>query len=213
MRALRRKRVPGLWTELDPIWHLAFELAWEAYRAGSVPVGAVVTEADGTVVAKGRNRIYDLTVPEGRLAGTRLAHAEVDALAGLGPERRHEERVVWTTVEPCLLCVGATAVSTVRKLRYASADPHAGAAHAAPDQLVMEGPLPGVAGQIGALLHVEPYMRNNPDGAVVAAYRRAAPDVLAAAGDIVARGIFPAGAAQRVRFESLVPDLLEALPE
>lgn len=210
---LGRRRFAGLWADLDPMWHLAFELAWEAYRAGSVPVGAVVSDAEG-LVAKGRNRIYDLAAPEGRLSGTRLAHAEVDALAALGPERRHEDRTLWTTAEPCLLCVGAAAVSTVGTLRYASADPYGGAAAAAADRpLVVEGPLPAPLGAVGAVLHVEPYLRNNPDGAVVAAYRRAAPDALAAATTLVAHGVLLTGAAKRVRFESLVPDLLAALPE
>ncbi|HZC30041.1 MAG TPA: hypothetical protein VE261_00890, partial [Gaiellaceae bacterium] len=67
------------WQELDEPWRVSLELAWEAYLAGTIPVGSAVVASDGTVVARGRNRIFD---PSGRgLSGSRLAHAEVDALA------------------------------------------------------------------------------------------------------------------------------------
>ena len=69
------------WRELDEPWRASLELAWEAYLAGTVPVGAAVAGADGRVVARGRNRIFD--PPGTGLAGTRLAHAEVDAVLAL----------------------------------------------------------------------------------------------------------------------------------
>jgi tRNA(Arg) A34 adenosine deaminase TadA len=55
-----------------------------------VPVGAAVAGPDGSVVARGRNRIFD---PPGEgLAGTWIAHAEIDALARdrHGAALRHE---------------------------------------------------------------------------------------------------------------------------
>ena len=64
------------WQELEEPWRALSQLAWEAYRAGTMPVGAVVAAADGRVVARGRNRIFD--APGTGLAGSRLAHAEVD---------------------------------------------------------------------------------------------------------------------------------------
>ena len=45
--------------ELDEPWHAALELAWEAYLAGTIPVGSVVADADGRIVARGRNRIFE----------------------------------------------------------------------------------------------------------------------------------------------------------
>ena len=52
-------REVDVWRELEEPWRASLELAWEAYRAGTVPVGAVVAGADGSVVARGRNRIFD----------------------------------------------------------------------------------------------------------------------------------------------------------
>ena len=61
----------------------SLELAWDAFRAGSFPVGAVLLDASGAVIAEGRNRMGDGDAPPGRLRGTGLAHAEIDVLAQL----------------------------------------------------------------------------------------------------------------------------------
>jgi tRNA(adenine34) deaminase len=66
--------------ELEPPWPHVFELMWEAYVVGTVPVGAVVAAGDGSIVAHGRNRIFDRP-HSGQLARTRLAHAEINAFA------------------------------------------------------------------------------------------------------------------------------------
>jgi tRNA(adenine34) deaminase len=73
------------WAALAQPWQLAFELAWEALQAGSVQVGAVVVDPGGGLVTQGRSRSTEPTGPSGQLAGTCLAHAEVNALAGLAP--------------------------------------------------------------------------------------------------------------------------------
>jgi hypothetical protein len=60
--------------------------------ADTIPVGAAVAGADGSVVACGRNRIFD---PPGRgLSGSRLAHAEVDALAQLPATAQYRDHVL-----------------------------------------------------------------------------------------------------------------------
>ncbi|MGW2833173.1 deaminase [Streptomyces sp. NPDC001286] len=94
----------------DPIpavWRLPFELAWEAFRAGSRPVGAVLYDAGGRVVAAGRNRAQEAQAPRGQLAGTAIAHAEISALAQLPAGRRRDGHRLHTTLEPCLLCSGS----------------------------------------------------------------------------------------------------------
>jgi tRNA(Arg) A34 adenosine deaminase TadA len=112
------------WRELEEPWRASLELAWEAYLAGTVPVGAVVAGPDGRVVARGRNRIFD---PPGEgLAGTRLAHAEVDALAQLPATDRYRDHVLYSTLEPCLLCAAAALHSTVGRIDYAVGDPFGG---------------------------------------------------------------------------------------
>jgi tRNA(Arg) A34 adenosine deaminase TadA len=112
------------WRELDEPWRVSLELAWEAYLADTIPVGSVVAGPDGGIVARGRNRIFD---PPGRgLAGSRLAHAEVDALVKLPVTDRYRDHVLYSTLEPCLLCVAATLHATVGRIEYATADPFGG---------------------------------------------------------------------------------------
>ena len=112
------------WQQLEAPWRECFEAAWEAFLAGTIPVGAVVANADGAIVARGRNRIFD---PPGHgLSGSRLAHAEVDALAQLPTSARYRDHVLYSTLEPCLLCVAATLHATVGRIEYAAADPFGG---------------------------------------------------------------------------------------
>jgi tRNA(Arg) A34 adenosine deaminase TadA len=121
--------VNGRWGRLDPAWQAALAEGWDAYRAGSNPIGAVLADADGRIVSRGRNRIRDMATQGTQIAGSRLAHAEVNALleasAWTGDPRT---LILHTTVEPCPLCAGAIVMANVRRVRYAARDPWAGSA-------------------------------------------------------------------------------------
>jgi len=135
------------WRELEEPWRAAFGLAWEAYLAGTVPVGSAVAAADGRVVARGRNRIFD---PPGQgLAGSRLAHAEVDALAQLPATERYRDHVLYSTLEPCLLCVAATLHTTVGRIEYATGDPFAGACNGGIDTVHWRRSAPEIVPALG----------------------------------------------------------------
>jgi tRNA(Arg) A34 adenosine deaminase TadA len=88
----------------DLAWERALELAWESFCGGTTPVGAVVTDAAGAIVAEGRGRRFENAAPPGQLAWTGVAHAELNALAQLGPDRHYTDHALLTTLEP-----GATA--------------------------------------------------------------------------------------------------------
>ena len=47
-------------------WERALELAWDAFRGQTTPVGAVVVDAGGAVVAEGRGRRYEKAGPPGQ---------------------------------------------------------------------------------------------------------------------------------------------------
>jgi len=135
------------WQELDEPWRASLELAWEAYLAGTIPVGSVVAAADGKVVARGRNRIFD---PPGQgLSGSRLAHAEVDALAKLPVTDRYRDHVLYSTLEPCLLCTAATLLATVGRIEYATEDPFGGACNGAIDTAHWRRSAPEIASPLG----------------------------------------------------------------
>lgn len=181
------------WADLDAPWRAALELAWAAYAAGTIPVGAVVVDASGRIVARGENAVYrpDADAP---LAGSRLGHAEVAALGGLTTEDGHEELALYATLEPCLLCAGAAVMSNVGRVHFAGVDPYGGAtsfprdlnAHVRRARTSLSGPLDDDVGLFAAALHVDFFLREKPDGHVVAAYDEHAP-AAAAAGRALAR--------------------------
>ena len=117
-----KDEIPLEWAQLPAPWHTAFELAWEGLLAGSPPVGAVVVNQTGRVIARGRSRRHEATAPVGQLAGSRLAHAEVNALATL-PVDLAEEIWLYVTLEPCYLCTAAAAISHVAGVSFAGSDP------------------------------------------------------------------------------------------
>jgi hypothetical protein len=136
----------------------------------------------------------------------------VNALVALDPERRYEDHVLYTALEPCLLCVGATVMATVGRIRYAGADPYGGGdggligvnAHVERVPLQLEGPRRDRFGVLASALLPAFYLRRKPTGHVVRAFERQTPDLLA-----VAKTMLDGGAPEMA--SAGVP-LAEALP-
>jgi cytidine deaminase len=116
------------WNQLPEHWRCAFRQAWAAYIAGTISVGAVVVDPHGVIAAEGRNRIFDAgDPPRGQLAGSWLAHAELNAIAQIDAERSRtaEGWAVYSTWEPCPLCAGAITLAFRGRITvgYACRDP------------------------------------------------------------------------------------------
>ncbi len=107
--------------EREPWWEAAFEQAWASWRAGSLGIGAVIVDTAGTIVASGRNRVLE-PAGSGRIAGTLLAHAEMNAMAELDLGTG-EGLCVYTTVEPCVMCLATMVAIRVDRVRFAVEDP------------------------------------------------------------------------------------------
>ena len=93
-----------------------------AAEAGDVPVGAIIVNAEGFEVARGRNRREVDQDP--------TAHAEVIALRNAATATGHwrlENTTVYVTLEPCPMCAGALINARVGHVVYGAADPKAGA--------------------------------------------------------------------------------------
>ncbi|KQQ03704.1 MULTISPECIES: tRNA adenosine(34) deaminase TadA [unclassified Rathayibacter] len=105
----------------------------EARRAsgwGDVPVGAVVVDADGAVIGRGRNEKELRTDP--------TAHAEVVALREAAKARRDWQLTGCTlvvTLEPCAMCAGAILASRIERVVFGAWDEKAGAAGSLHDLL------------------------------------------------------------------------------
>jgi tRNA(adenine34) deaminase len=159
-----------VWEELSEPWRAGVEEAWEAYRSGSLPIGAVVTDAYDNVLSRGRNRIHERSGPSGAVFGHKLAHAELNALLSLD-HRKYDPRacVLWATTEPCPLCVGAARMSEVGGLRYASREPWGGSAamfetvpYLQRKDVVVVGPQDGRLEGVLVALKVENFLRLRP---------------------------------------------------
>ena len=115
---------PDLWVvagiSVEGVWRDAFALAWESWVAGSLAIGAVLVDGTG-IVARGRNRVLEER-HSGPVAGTFLAHAEMDAFADLGI-RTAEGLTLYTTVEPCLMCSATAIAMRLSRVVYAAPDP------------------------------------------------------------------------------------------
>lgn len=101
----------------------ALELAREAGQAGDVPVGAVLLDGEGRVVAGDRNRREELADP--------TAHAEMLVISNRArevEEWRLGGHTLVVTLEPCPMCAGAAVASRLDRIVYGAADPKAGAA-------------------------------------------------------------------------------------
>ncbi|MGD0376223.1 MAG: nucleoside deaminase [Streptosporangiaceae bacterium] len=91
--------------------------------AADVPVGAVILDAAGTIIATARNRREADTDPTG--------HAEIVAIrqaAAALRSRRLDGCALVVTLEPCTMCAGAVIAARLDRLVYGAADPKAGAA-------------------------------------------------------------------------------------
>jgi tRNA(Arg) A34 adenosine deaminase TadA len=171
-------------------WDRVLRLAWEGFRARTTPVGAVVVNERGAILADGRGRRYDATAPAGQLAGTHIAHAEVNVLSQLPAQRDWEDVLLLTSLEPCTMCHGAAVQSTVAGFAFAGRDPYGGTAalrfdipQARRRGLVIAGPLPGTLGALAEMLHIA--FLTSRGRHVLDAQRVAMPDLTAYTEDVL----------------------------
>ncbi|WP_433857804.1 tRNA adenosine(34) deaminase TadA [Alkalimarinus sediminis] len=106
----------------DERWmHYALKLAQKAYEQGEVPVGAVIVR-DGKVIGEGWNRPITEHDP--------TAHAEIVALRDAGVREQNYRlsgSVLYVTIEPCTMCVGAIIHGRVDRVVFGATEPKAGA--------------------------------------------------------------------------------------
>ena len=100
---------------------VALSEARAAGKRGEVPVGAVVVDPAGEIVAAAGNST--------RADHDPTAHAEILALraacARLGSERL-PGHMLYVTLEPCAMCAGAIAAARIARLYYGASDPKSG---------------------------------------------------------------------------------------
>lgn len=192
-------------------------MAWEAVVTGNIGVGCAITDANGDVVVAARNRTMDTTAPPGQVAGSSIAHAEINAIACVR-FRSPREYVLTSTLHPCLQCAAAIRMAPIASVRFAGDDPlwHGSDDFGVlnrwlsrRDRVPADGPRRDEIGLFGTLLarigpglepHVEEVLRSHGEGPLLDLQAR-----LATAGTW--RDL--AGGSVDDVLESLWPDLVE----
>ena len=110
----------------DPVYVTAMRAALGegelALITADVPIGAVVLDAGGEIIGRGRNRR--------EADGDPTAHAEVVALRQAAANRgewRLDGCTLVVTLEPCTMCAGAAVLARVDRIVFGADDPKAGA--------------------------------------------------------------------------------------
>ena len=109
-------------SETDALWmRQALAAAEEARQRGEVPVGACIVAGEAVLALAG-NRTRTDQDP--------TAHAEIVALREAAAKVRNyrlTDAVVYSTIEPCVMCAGALIQARVSRLVYGARDERAGA--------------------------------------------------------------------------------------
>ena len=112
----------GYTATFEPAMRLALAEAVKSRSGEDVPVGAVVIDESGAVVARGHNRR--------EADGDPTAHAEIVAIRAAAAATGHwrlSGLTVVVTLEPCTMCAGAITACRAVRLVYGAQDPKAGA--------------------------------------------------------------------------------------
>ena len=99
----------------------ALEEAAKALERGEVPVGAVIVEASGDIIARAGNETRERLDPS--------AHAEVLAIRKACNVLKTDRLVncdIYVTLEPCAMCAGLIANARLRRIYFAASDPKSG---------------------------------------------------------------------------------------
>lgn len=106
----------------EPFMRLALAEAEAAAARDEVPVGAVLVDADGTVLAAAGNGTEAHADP--------TAHAEMLAIRAATAARgrpRLPDCDLYVTLEPCAMCAAAISFARIRRLVFGAYDPKGGA--------------------------------------------------------------------------------------
>jgi tRNA(Arg) A34 adenosine deaminase TadA len=115
---------PPEFSETDAAWmRRALELADRArHEDDEIPVGALLVDADGQLLAEGWNRNISERDPS--------AHAEIVAMRKAGQALGNHRLLgctLYVTLEPCAMCAMAMVHARVARVVYAASDPKTGA--------------------------------------------------------------------------------------
>jgi len=99
----------------------AYQQALKAYQRNEVPIGAIIVDKEGNVIARGYNQVEKHV--------TQVDHAEMLVLKKAAKkigDWRLDGMIMYVTVQPCMMCLGAIYLSRISKVVYGVVSPKYG---------------------------------------------------------------------------------------
>ena len=104
------------------LMNLALKEAYKCPKNDEIPVGCIIVDEEGNVIAKGHNKREN--------KHSVFAHAEIEAIKKAN--KKYEDWQlpncsIYITLEPCIMCAGAILQARFKKIVYGAKNPKAGA--------------------------------------------------------------------------------------
>ena len=97
--------------------NLAIDMALKGKKNGEIPVGCVITNKRGEILAQAHNTVVNEFDP--------LGHAEINAIRKACKEIKSDRLIdccLYVTLEPCIMCAAAISRSKIKKLYFGADD-------------------------------------------------------------------------------------------
>ena len=92
----------------DELMDAALEQARKSYGEGGLPIGAVLADAQGNIVARGHNKRVQNNDP--------TSHGETDCIRNAGRRRDWHTLTLYTTLSPCVMCSGTALLLRIPRI-------------------------------------------------------------------------------------------------
>lgn len=203
------------WFSLGSPERAVLELAWASCAAGTTGVGTAVLDERGAVLAFARNATRGPGPANMPLAGSYVAHAEINAIAQIPTSRRLEQCTVLTSLLPCVMCAGAMVMSHVGRVRYLAPDPvftDFGKLGEVSDFIRNQWPIyeagpPDEWAVVALLLGAHAKAIAKPDGVVMATHERLEPEVAGLVRKVIRLGVVTEAAALGMPLEKVLDQI------
>lgn len=127
---------------LEELMRQALSVARQGMEAGEAPIGSVIADGEGRIIARGHNSM--------NARGSKIAHAEIvafDNAAGQAPLDARDLILV-STLEPCVMCAGAAMEASIDTVIYALEAPFDGGTHRVSAPRSPESTMPRFVGPV-----------------------------------------------------------------
>ena len=154
---------------IESLMRVALVVALDGMEHGEAPIGAVLANGDGTIIARGYNELNE--------SKNKTAHAEIVAFARAAGRSSPEARdlILVSTLEPCVMCLGAAMEAAIDTVLYALAAPADGGTSRVSPPVSPESQMPRVIGGVLAdesrQLFKE-FLRRRPDSPAQVAFAK-----------------------------------------